>query len=128
MAELSIQFTDPDSEMFLNEDISGNKAVSTPQSESSDHPLPDNFWLRNYNNFSLVQNNDQAGKVIDKFGEEVNNNEHKTVFNKVYIMAMRGSNAFELERTIKLSFSNQDFHSNLFLQNSLFILPMIGPV
>ncbi len=124
-----IQFGNFEPEFDLSADITGSAFHTTSNNEDLDTQLPNNFWLQNESGTTTVFfNNDQPGKADDKFGDTVKINDQYHVINKVYLMAMRGINVFELERTLKLAVSNDDFQTNSFLQNSLFLLPMVGSV
>lgn len=122
------QFGNVDPEFDFTSDITGSACQQPLFEEPIESGLPDNFWFQNPSAGSLISNNDLPGRAENKFGDQVRLNENQNVIKKVYLMAMRGLNALELERTLKLSFSHEDFNSNPLLRNSLFILPLVGPV
>ena len=123
-----IQFGNFEPEFDLSPDITGSNFQPHQKEEKSNTDLPDNFWFQNKSGFNFISNNDKKGIVDDKFSNEITNNEQRVVIDKVYKMAMQGYPALELEKTLKLSFSPRDFESNPFLRESLFLLPLMGPV
>lgn len=128
MNDFEIQFGNDDPEFDFSSDITGETRQSRAIEEPPSSGLPNNFWFQNNSGFNLIYNNEKPGNADDKFSDEVRKNEHQVVFQKVYKMAMMGSPALELERILKLTFSPQDFSSIPFLRQSLFLLPLVGPV
>ncbi len=123
-----IHFGNFEPEFDLPLDIVGKTYHEPVFEESPSSDLPDNFWFQNYTPFSLIHSNDRPGVSTDKFSEETTSNQQQQVIKKVYRMAMQGYPALELEKTLKLSFSNQDFETIPVLQKTLQLLPLIGPI
>lgn len=126
-----IQFGDFSPELDFSPDITGETPQPTFNVETFKTPdsgIPENFWFQNSVGSTIISNNELPGVVDDKFGETIKLNENREVINKVYIMAMRGTDAFQLERMLKMSFSSEDFQRNPILRSSLLILPMVGPI
>jgi hypothetical protein len=122
------QFGNLDPEFDLSLDITGSNYQKPVFEELPETGLPENFWFQNSSGTPLVTNNELPGKVDDKFSDTIKSNENRQVINKAHLMAMRGVSALELESTLKLSFSRNDFSNSPFLRFNLFLLPLVGPV
>ena len=128
MNDLNIQFNNYEPEMNLPEDICGSIIKSSPE-ESANIDLPEKFWFHNYQDFSLVQNSEMpSGREDTWFSAAIQSNNREKQFNIITEMAMKGMPFHEIERTIKLSFSEKEIKNLPKIRWLRNMLPLIGNV
>jgi hypothetical protein len=74
------QFGNFEPDLDLTPDITGTTYRQPLFDDQPETDLPKNFWFQNYSSFSLIRNNDQSGKSVDKFSEDTKDDLKSTEF------------------------------------------------